>query len=74
MSSLRCLNTGSAPVPPPLVAQAREVLKVRLDSNFGMSECGAITITRKDDPEGWAGRSDGSPVDWIEDPHRRPAG
>jgi cyclohexanecarboxylate-CoA ligase len=65
ISSLRCLNTGSAPVPPPLVAQAREVLKVRLDSNFGMTECGAITLTREDDPEGWAGRSDGSPVDWI---------
>ncbi len=66
LSTLRALNTGSAPVPPPLVAQAREVLGVRLDSNFGMSECGAITITRSDDPEGWAARSDGSPVDWME--------
>jgi cyclohexanecarboxylate-CoA ligase len=66
ISSLRCLNTGSAPVPPQLVAQVREVLGVRLDSNFGMSECGAITITRAEDPEGWAGHSDGSAVDWIE--------
>ena len=66
IASLRCLNTGSAPVPPQLVAQVREVLGVRLDSNFGMSECGAITITRSDDPEGWAARSDGSAVDWIE--------
>jgi cyclohexanecarboxylate-CoA ligase len=66
LSSLRCLNTGSAPVPPPLVAQAREVLKVRLDSNFGMTEIGAITLTRATDPEGWAGHSDGSPVDWME--------
>jgi cyclohexanecarboxylate-CoA ligase len=66
ISSLRCLNTGSAPVPPQLVAQVREVLGVRLDSNFGMSECGAITITRSEDPEGWAAYSDGSPVDWIE--------
>jgi len=65
ISSLRCLNTGSAPVPPQLVAQVREVLGVRLDSNFGMSECGAITITRSDDPEGWAAHSDGSPVEWI---------
>jgi cyclohexanecarboxylate-CoA ligase len=65
ISSLRCLNTGSAPVPPQLVAQVREVLGVRLDSNFGMSECGAITITRSGDPEGWAAHSDGSPVDWI---------
>lgn len=66
LSSLRCLNTGSAPVPPPLVAQAREVLKARLDSNFGMTEIGAITLTREDDPEGWAGHSDGRPVDWME--------
>jgi cyclohexanecarboxylate-CoA ligase len=66
ISSLRCLNTGSAPVPPPLVQQVREVLGLQLDSNFGMSECGAITITRSTDPEGWAGYSDGSPVDWIE--------
>jgi cyclohexanecarboxylate-CoA ligase len=66
LSSLRCLNTGSAPVPPPLVAQARDVLKVRLDSNFGMTEVGAITLTREDDPEGWAGHSDGSPVEWID--------
>jgi cyclohexanecarboxylate-CoA ligase len=65
-SSLRCLNTGSAPVPPLLVTQVREVLRLRLDSNFGMSECGAITITRSDDPEGWAAHSDGSPVDWIQ--------
>jgi cyclohexanecarboxylate-CoA ligase len=66
LSSLRCLNTGSAPVPPPLVAQAGETLNVRLDSNFGMTEVGAITLTRADDPEGWAGHSDGSPVDWME--------
>src|SRR5579875_3043833 len=66
ISSLRCLNTGSAPVPPQLAAQVRDVLKVRLDSNFGMSECGAITITRDTDPDDWAAHSDGSPVDWIE--------
>jgi cyclohexanecarboxylate-CoA ligase len=66
ISSLRCLNTGAAPVPPQLVAEVREVLGLRLDSNFGMSECGAITITRSDDPPDWAAHSDGSPVDWID--------
>jgi cyclohexanecarboxylate-CoA ligase len=66
ISSLRCLNTGAAPVPPQLAAEAREALGVRLDSNFGMSECGAITITRSDDPEGWAAHSDGSPVEWMQ--------
>jgi cyclohexanecarboxylate-CoA ligase len=66
ISSLRCLNTGSAPVPPGLVAQVREELGLRLDSNFGMSEVCAITITREDDPQDWAAYSDGSPVDWAE--------
>lgn len=66
ISSLRGLNTGAAPVPPQLAARAREALGVRLDSNFGMSECGAITITRDSDPEDWAAHSDGSPVDWME--------
>ena len=44
----------------------REVLGLRLDSNFGMTECGAITITRSGDPADWAARSDGSPVAWTE--------
>lgn len=66
ISSLRCLNTGAAPIPPQLVTEAGQALGVRLDSNFGMSECGAITITRAGDPEGWAACSDGSPVEWVQ--------
>lgn len=66
ISTLRCLNTSSAPVPPWLVGAVREVLGIRLDSNFGMTECGAITITRASDPPDWAARSDGSPVEWTE--------
>ncbi len=66
ISTLRCLNSGSAPIPPRLVGAVREVLGIRLDSNFGMTECGAITITRAGDPPDWAARSDGSPVEWTE--------
>jgi cyclohexanecarboxylate-CoA ligase len=66
LSSLRCLNTGSAPVPPQLAAQVGEILGLRLDSNWGMSEVGAVTITRRTDPDGWAAHSDGSPVDWMQ--------
>lgn len=66
ISTLRCLNSSSAPIPPWLVGEAREVLGLRLDSNFGMTECGAITITRSSDPVDWAARSDGSPVAWTE--------
>lgn len=66
ISALRCLNVGSAPVPPQLAKEVREVLGLRVDSNWGMSEVGAVTLTRSDDPEGWAGQSDGSPVDWMQ--------
>jgi cyclohexanecarboxylate-CoA ligase len=65
ISTLRCLNSGSAPIPPQLVTAARDVLGIRLDSNFGMTECGAITITRASDPADWAAHSDGSPVEWT---------
>ncbi|HKB29206.1 MAG TPA: AMP-binding protein [Streptosporangiaceae bacterium] len=64
--TLRYLNSSSAPIPPRLVAEARDVLGLRLDSNFGMSECGAITITRRTDPPDWAAHSDGSPVEWAQ--------
>jgi cyclohexanecarboxylate-CoA ligase len=66
ISSLRYLNSSSAPIPPWLVGAVREVLGLRLDSNFGMTECGAITITRAGDPVDWAAHSDGSAVDWTE--------
>jgi cyclohexanecarboxylate-CoA ligase len=64
--ALRFLNVTGAPIPPRLVAEAREVFGLRLDAHFGMSECGGITITRPEDPDGWAACSDGSPVDWAE--------
>jgi len=74
LTSLRCLNTGSAPVPPQLVTEVRKVLGLRLDSNWGMSEVGAVTITRRTDPDDWAAHSDGSPVDWMQVRIDAPAG
>jgi cyclohexanecarboxylate-CoA ligase len=66
LPALQVLNTSAAPIPPRLVAEAREVFGLRLDAHFGMSECGGITMTRPGDPDGWAARSDGSPVDGAE--------
>lgn len=66
LPALRVLNVSSAPIPPRLVAEAREVFGLRVDAHFGMSECGGITITRPGDPDGWAAHSDGSPVAWAE--------
>ncbi len=62
LSSLRQLISGSAPIPPQLIADVREVLGVELGALWGMTENGPITVTRPDDPPGWAAHSDGSLV------------
>ncbi|HEY7143310.1 MAG TPA: AMP-binding protein [Streptosporangiaceae bacterium] len=65
-SRLTSVVSGSAPVPPQLARQAREVLGVRLYSLWGMSENGAVTCTRPDDPQDWAAHSDGRPTGGME--------
>jgi cyclohexanecarboxylate-CoA ligase len=62
LSSLRQLISGSAPIPPQLIADVREVLGVELGALWGMTENGPVTVTRPDDPQGWAAHSDGSLV------------
>ena len=62
LSSLRMLISGSAPIPPQLIADVRAVLGVELGALWGMTENGPITVTRPDDPQGWAAHSDGSLV------------
>ncbi|MEO7263163.1 MAG: AMP-binding protein [Jatrophihabitantaceae bacterium] len=62
LSSLRHLISGSAPIPPQLIADVREVLGVELGALWGMTENGGVTVTRPDDPQGWGAHSDGSPV------------
>jgi cyclohexanecarboxylate-CoA ligase len=62
LSSLRQLISGSAPIPPQLISDVREVLGVELRALWGMTENGGVTVTRPDDPPGWAAHSDGSPV------------
>ncbi len=61
-SSLACIVSGSAPVPPQLLEEVRESLGVRMFSLWGMSENGAVTVTRPDDPQDWAAHSDGRPT------------
>src|SRR6185437_13519816 len=63
LSSLRELTSGSAPIPPQLIADVREVFGVELSALWGMTENGPITVTRPDDPQGWAAHSDGSLVE-----------
>jgi cyclohexanecarboxylate-CoA ligase len=65
-SSLRRLATGSIPVPPHLIAAVREDFGVQLHTLWGMTENGAVTITRREDPPEWPSSSDGRPVEWME--------
>ncbi|MEV4254571.1 AMP-binding protein [Spirillospora sp. NPDC049652] len=62
LGALRWVVGGSAPIPTQLVRDVDEVLGRRLFSLWGMSENGAVTITRPDDPADWAAHSDGSPI------------
>ena len=59
LAGLQRIVSGSAPIQPQLVAEVREVLDVPLHALWGMTENGAVTVTRPDDPEGWAAHSDG---------------
>ncbi|MBV8196423.1 MAG: AMP-binding protein, partial [Candidatus Dormibacteraeota bacterium] len=58
--------TGSAPVPPHLISAAYDVLGVRVQSLWGMTEMGGVTFTMPDDPPDWPAHSDGRPIDWME--------
>ena len=65
-ASLRHFIAGSAPIGPELVTATQEILGIELRALWGMTETGCTTITRADDPPGWAAHSDGSPVPWME--------
>lgn len=65
-SSLRLFACAGAPIPPHLVTAARDVLGARLIAIWGMTENGAVTCTRPDEPEEAASESDGRPVEWME--------
>src|SRR5258708_5450824 len=66
LSSLRHIVTGSAPIPPAVVQRVRQGLGVPVVALWGMTENGAVTITRADDPPDWSEHSDGSPLGGME--------
>lgn len=57
--SLKVFLSAGAPIPRPLVAKARDTLGSAIVSAWGMTENGAVTVTRIDDPEDKAFNTDG---------------
>ncbi len=66
IDSLRVFASAGAPIPRALVAKARQTLGAAIISAWGMSENGAVTTTRLDDPEEKAISTDGCPLPGVE--------
>jgi cyclohexanecarboxylate-CoA ligase len=66
LSSLRFVISGSAPIPPSVLERVKATFDVRVVALWGMTENGATTITRLDDPPDWAMHSDGSALGGME--------
>ncbi|MEU6477845.1 AMP-binding protein [Streptomyces sp. NPDC047017] len=64
--SLRHVVVGSAPVLKDLADEVHATLGARAHSLWGMSENGPVTMTRPEDPEDWAARSNGRAIDAME--------
>ena len=64
--SLRTFLCAGAPIPGPLVEQAREVLGTKIVSAWGMTENGAVTLIRLDDDDRRAFTTDGCPLPGVE--------
>jgi len=60
--TLRIFVSAGAPIPRPLVAKAREALETAIVSAWGMSENGAVTTAKLDDPDDKVTGSDGCPL------------
>jgi cyclohexanecarboxylate-CoA ligase len=57
---------AGAPIPPVLIERARKVLGLAVSSAWGMTECGAVTITEPHRTNEKSGSTDGRPVPGIE--------
>ncbi|MGL4286944.1 MAG: cyclohexanecarboxylate-CoA ligase [Phreatobacter sp.] len=64
--SLRIFVSAGAPIPRALVTKARSALGAAIISAWGMSENGAVTTTRPEDPEETATTTDGLALSGME--------
>ena len=64
--SLRTFLCAGAPIPGPLVEQARQVLGTKIVSAWGMTENGAVTLIQLDDDDVRAATTDGLALPGVE--------
>ncbi|MDI4663582.1 cyclohexanecarboxylate-CoA ligase [Xanthobacter autotrophicus] len=64
--TLRVFVSAGAPIPRPLVAKAQDALGAAVISAWGMSENGAVTTTRLEDPQEKVTATDGCPLPGME--------
>lgn len=64
--TLRSFLCAGAPIPGPLVEQARRVLGTKIVSAWGMTENGAVTLIRPEDDDELAFTTDGCPLPGVE--------
>ncbi|MDP2405557.1 MAG: cyclohexanecarboxylate-CoA ligase [Hydrogenophaga sp.] len=64
--TLRTFLCAGAPIPGPLVEQARAVLGTKIVSAWGMTENGAVTLIQLNDPDERAFTTDGLPLPGVE--------
>jgi len=64
--TLKTFLCAGAPIPGPLVEQARQVLGTKIVSAWGMTENGAVTLIKPDDDDVLAATTDGCPLPGVE--------
>jgi cyclohexanecarboxylate-CoA ligase len=64
--SLKTFLCAGAPIPGPLVEQARKTLGTKIVSAWGMTENGAVTLIKLDDDDELAFSTDGCPLPGVE--------
>ncbi len=64
--TLKTFLCAGAPIPGPLVEQARSVLGTKIVSAWGMTENGAVSLIELDDDDRLAATTDGCPLPGVE--------
>lgn len=79
-ASFTRFNCAGAPIPPVLIERAHRLMGLRISSAWGMTECGAVTVTEPARALEKSGVSDGRPLRGMElkvvdaDDHELPPG